>query len=113
VNIEMEVGEPRGDLEGVIVDRSLDERFMLGPNEVVFIDRGRADGVRVGHSFYVVEQRDEHVDIEEEDKDLPFSVIGRLVVVRVDEYSATAVITDSDRDFKVGTRIRQTLDERN
>jgi len=113
VNIEMEVGEPRGDLEGVIVDRSLDERFMLGPNEVVFIDRGRADGVRVGHAFYVVEQRDEHVDIEEEDKDLPFAVIGRLVVVRVDEYSATAVITDSDRDFKVGTRIRQTLDERN
>ena len=36
---------------------------------------------------------------------LPPSVIGRLVVVRVDDYSATAVVTDASRTIPVGSEI--------
>lgn len=110
VSVEIEVQAPDGDLDGTIVERVEDAADLMGPGETVFIDRGRADGVRVGDSFFVVEQRDEHVDIKKEDTDLPFSVIGRVVIVRVDEYSATAIVSDADRSIEVGHRLRQTVE---
>jgi hypothetical protein len=58
----------------------------------------------------VVEQRDEHVDRKKEDKSLPFSVVGRLVVVRVDEYHSTGVVTDASTSLLVGHRVRQKIE---
>lgn len=110
VNVQVEVGPPRGELEGTIVERVHTEMYLMGSGETVFVDRGRADGVRVGNSFWVVEQRDEAFDTKAEDEDLPWSVVGRLVVVRVDEYSSTAVVTDADRALAVGMRVRQKLE---
>ena len=40
----------------------------------------------------------------------PFSVIGRIVVVRVDEYSSAAVITDANKNLGVGARLTQKLE---
>ncbi len=110
VMVEIEVQPPRGDLDGTIVDRVDVDSSLMANGETVFIDRGRADGVRVGNSFYVVEQRDPQVDIKKEDEDLPYSVVGRVVIVRVDEYSSTAVVTDSDRSLQIGHRLRQTVE---
>ena len=82
----------------------------MSTGETVFIDRGRADGIRVGNSFFVVEQRDENVDLKKEDTSLPPSVVGRVVVVRVDDYVSTAVITDADRSLRVGARVTTVVD---
>lgn len=109
VHVQVEVSAPRGELEGTIVERLNTEAFLMGSGETVFVDRGRADGVRVGHTFWVVEQRDEALDTEKEDRDLPYAVVGRLVVVRVDEYSATAVITDAERNLSVGMHLKQEI----
>ena len=109
VNVQVEVSAPRGELDGTIVERLNTEAFLMGSGETVFVDRGRADGVRVGHTFWVVEQRDGALDLEKEDRDLPYSVIGRLVVVRVDEYSSTAVITDAERNLSVGMHLKQEI----
>ena len=103
--VELEVGPPSGDLEGQIVARMSQERVLTTVGETLFIDRGRADGVRVGNTFYVVEREDEVVDVKRSDPRLPPSVIGRLVVVRVDDYSATAVVTDAGRSIPVGSEI--------
>ena len=73
-----EVGQPRGDLEGQIIARTSQERVLTTIGETIFIDRGRADGVRVGNSFYVVAREDEVVDTKRSDLTLPPSVIGRL-----------------------------------
>ncbi len=105
VTVELEVDKPTGDLEGVIVARMSTERTLAATGETVFIDRGRSDGVRVGSTFYVVQRRDEYVDTRRPDMDLPPSVIGRLVVVRVDDYSATAVVTDSSRSLPDGAEL--------
>jgi len=110
VAIEIEVQAPDGQLDGTIVERVEDAAHFMGPGETVFIDRGRADGVRVGDSFHVVEQRDPHVDIKKEDEDLPYSVIGRVVIVRVDEYSATAIVSDADRSLTVGNKLLQKVE---
>jgi hypothetical protein len=110
VAIEIEVQAPDGELDGTIVERVEDAADLMGPGETVFIDRGRADGVRVGDSFHVVEQRDPYYDIRKEDDELPFSVIGRIVVVRVDEYSATAIVSDADRSLAVGNKLLQKVE---
>ena len=105
ITVELEVGPPSGDLEGQIVARMSQEQVLSTTGETVFIDRGRADGVRVGNSFYVVSRQDEVLDTRRPDPMLPPSVIGRLVVVRVDDYSATAVVTDASRTIPVGAEI--------
>ncbi|MBN1336633.1 MAG: LysM peptidoglycan-binding domain-containing protein [Deltaproteobacteria bacterium] len=111
VTVQTEVSAPRGTLEGTIVARLQGEEAQLGfTGETVFVDRGRADGVRVGNAFWIVEQRDEFLDMYHEDEDLPRSVVGRLVVVRVDETSATGVVTDANRHVEEGARVVMRLD---
>jgi hypothetical protein len=110
VTVEIEVAAPKGDIDATIVERVADESFSLGTGETIFLDRGRGDGVRVGNTFYVTEQRDEYADIRKEDPDLPHSVIGRVVVVRVDEYTSTAVVTDASKNLSVGNRLTQKVE---
>jgi hypothetical protein len=110
VAVQIEVSEPRGDMEATIIERTQSEVFSMSTGETVFIDRGRADGVRVGNTFYVTEQRDERLDIKKEDFDLPHSVVGRLVVVRVDQDSAAAVVTDASKNLDIGARVTQKVE---
>ena len=77
---------------------------------MVFLDQGRSDGLRVGDSVYVYEQRDPWSDVKSEDEDLPPAVIGRVVVVRVDEDQSTGVIVDADRPIAVGHRVASRID---
>ncbi len=106
VETELEVKSPRGSLDGMIVARlGFDEFKLSAIGETVFLDRGRSDGVRVGNTFYVVERRDDAMDLKREDPSLPPSVIGRVVVVRVDETSSTAVVVDASRVINVGSRV--------
>jgi hypothetical protein len=116
VMVELEVAPPSGDLEGKIVSKSTSEKDSLDVGDTVFIDRGRNDGVRVGKTFYVYEQADELLDQsdppaleEREDEDLPYSVVGRIVVVRVDDTISTAVITDASTVMHVGHRVSEFL----
>jgi len=105
LTVELDVDPPTGDLDGTIVARMTSESTLASIGETVFIDRGRADGVRVGNSFYVIERRDEVIDRRKPDMDLRPSVIGRVVVVRVDDYSSTAVVTDANRSLPDGAEI--------
>jgi hypothetical protein len=110
VSVEIEVAKPKGDIEATLIERVADESFSLSTGETVFLDRGRGDGVRVGNTFYITEQRDEHIDYKKEDDELPHAVIGRIVVVRVDEYTSTAVVTDASKNVLIGNRLTQRLE---
>jgi len=105
--MQLEVEKPDGDVEGTVIARLNDEAILARPGDTVFLDRGSADGLRVGSSLYVVERRDEFIDHETDESDLPESVVGRVVIVRVDEYASTAVITDSSSNVDVGSLITQ------
>ena len=111
VAAEMPVRAPRGDLEGTIVAR--DGQFtydLAGVGEVVFIDRGKEDGLRIGNTFYVVKRQDLLEGSRSEDLSLPASVVGRVVVTRVDDYSATGVVVDSSQPIRVGDALAQTIE---
>lgn len=107
--VEVEVKPPKGELTGTIVARLTEEATLPAVRETVFINRGRADGVRVGSSFYVIEHRDKHDNLDKSDPDLPPTIIGRIVVVRVDEYSSTAVVTDAAEPINVGDELAMSL----
>jgi hypothetical protein len=105
VALTVDVKAPTGDLEANIYARLNDEQILANLQETVFIDRGTTDGINVGSSLYVVERRDPiHLD-DKVDNTLPERVVGRVVVVRATEDSATAVVVDAARDVQVGQHL--------
>lgn len=107
VDLQVDVTKPSGDIEAKVVARLTNEQWLASTGETVFLDRGTNDGVDVGTSLYLVERREgSEVDSQErEDKRLPEHVIGRVVVVRADAASSTAVVTNAARDIQVGARV--------
>lgn len=105
------VGEPQGELEGTIVARSGQELYTTAAvGEVVFIDRGQADGLRVGNSFYVVHHRDDAISLTTELDNIPDQVVARVIVTHVEESSATGVVVDARRRVDVGDEVKQQIE---
>ena len=92
--VQLEVEKPSGNLQGVVIDRLAQKHSFSTERDTLFIDRGFADGVMVGDTFYIVSQRDPYIDDRKDNYDLPPSVIGRVVIVDVKEESSVAVLTD-------------------
>ena len=102
--IQMEVAVPKGDLDGKIIEKLAQSKHLSATRDTVFINRGSNDGVMEGQTFYVISQRDEFID-EENNPEIPPSVVGRILVVRVEDDHSIAVITDASRMLEVGDHI--------
>ena len=78
---------------------------MLGEQHVVFVDRGKADGVEEGNVFRVIRQGDQFGiplgEIGNDDR-LPKEIIGDLLVIDVKEGTSTALVTRSLRELAIG-----------
>jgi len=98
-------------VDGYIIDKVHDENLLMQRNQVVFIDRGKSDGVQSGTIFYVI-RRGDGLAMRPRDFDasLPDQVVGRLVVFSADENVAMAVLTDQAVDVRVGDRITSRVD---
>ena len=108
---EMPVKPPRGDLEGTIVARQAQEKNRLAADgEVVYIDRGREDGLRIGNSFFIVRRQDASEGLHHHDPDIPIQVVGRVVVTRIDDYSATGVVVNASFPVEVGDHLAQMIE---
>ena len=92
--VQLEVDKPNGNLQGVVIDRLAQAHSYSTERDTLFIDRGFADGVMVGDTFYIVSQRDPYLNDKKENYELPPVVIGRVVIVDVKEDSSVAVLTD-------------------
>ena len=109
--LQLNVQTPEGDLSGTIIQRLKIENSTATERDVIFIDRGSNDGVKEGDSFYIIQQRDEYLQIRaKDDRKLPPRVIGRIVVVATEDNHATAVITDASRGINEGAMITQEVD---
>jgi len=99
------------DIDGYVIDKSHDENLLIQQNQVVYIDRGRSDGVQSGTIFWVVRRGDGLAVRERQvDQSLPDQVVGRLVVFAADEHVSTAVMTDQAVDVRVGDRITSRIE---
>lgn len=94
-------------LEGVIVESMVEGLSIMGNGDVIYIDKGTADGLSIGNTVDVVRSGDGLIDRgEDRDKMLPTEVVGRLVIVGAQERTATAVIVDSYDALVVGDKVR-------
>ncbi len=86
------------------------EGYQAGMNNIVYIDRGARDGVRPGDrfEFYDVPTVIEADWNEVEPRVQPLfpQVIGEMQVLKVQEETATGIITNSQDPIKLGQHIR-------
>ncbi len=98
-------------VDGYVIDKVHDENILIQRNQVVFIDRGKSDGVQSGTMFYVTRRGDGMARMPRDfDNTLPDKVVGRLVVFSADENVAMAVMTDQAMAINVGDRITSRID---
>jgi hypothetical protein len=99
-------------LSGVIVAAQQGLVSTLGEHHMVFVDRGRHDGVEEGNVFTVIRAGDPYGrDPMEPDRDdpkaagLPIEDVGLLMVVDAQERSSAALVVRSLRELHVGDRV--------
>jgi hypothetical protein len=98
----------RASLQGVILDTQSTEVTEIGEHHLVFIDKGKADGVEEGNTFKVLRSGDPYraeFQRAEYDPDLPDEVVGNLIVVDAKENASTALVNRSIRELTVGDRV--------
>jgi hypothetical protein len=79
---------------------------MYGDNDVVYIDRGSDAGVQVGNTFVIYKDRKPVEDPETSATlNLPKEILGKLLVVKVQGNTATAIITKSVKEINIGDKI--------
>ena len=110
---------------------SIHPHVYMGQNQLVFIDRGSEDGLAVGNRLLVVRRGDAwrqslvtttasardslQVDspkpsevrtttLRRDDKDFPEEIIAELRVLKVERYSASALVAESQKEIVVGDR---------
>jgi hypothetical protein len=96
------------DLKGVIVASPVSVLTQFAENQVVFIDRGRVDGVEEGNRFTVVRSGDPYGRAPGQmlwDGRFPKEDVGDLLVVDVRESASAALVTRSLVELEIGDRV--------
>jgi len=79
---------------------------LYGENDIVYIDRGSNDGVQVGNTFVIYKDRKPVEDpVTHKMLNLPKEILGKLLIIKVQTNTATAIITKSVREISIGDRI--------
>lgn len=89
------------DLNGFIVAFQPDQT-VFGEADIVFIDLGSKDGVELGNSFSIWRE-------SKNEKRLPGYFMGNLIVIHVEPGNATAIVTNSLKELKVGDTIKSDI----
>lgn len=110
---ELAVRTVEGPLYGWIVASKQPKRELV-EGDVVYIDRGEVDHLRPGHVFHVLRRgrvvENPGPDYHKKEKEakkvkLPHELIARLVVIRTQQKTSTAVIVQSRLAVHVGDEI--------
>jgi hypothetical protein len=87
-------------VEAAILGSYQPNQTLLAFGDVVYIDRGRADGVEMGNVLVVYGFKDRAT--RENITDQPTYKLGELTVITLTDNFATALVTNSVRDFYAG-----------
>jgi hypothetical protein len=101
------VRESVPNLQGKILTAQRREITMYATPFIVFINKGFEDGVRVGQPYSIYYQKEERLDPDEKKQVLlPPVDFGRILVLRTEENTSTAIVTYSEDTFQPGAKIR-------
>ena len=87
---------------GYVVDTAGDGLSMAGEHHIVYIDKGRNQGVQRGNRFDVLDRGDR---LTREVDGLPNEPIGELMVLDVQDNASTAIVTYTTRELAVGDKV--------
>jgi LysM repeat protein len=98
----------KSDLQGVIV-ATLQPLELVGADTIVFVDRGKQDGVELGNRFLVTRRGDGYQPILSsgpmDDRRYPRETIGQIIVVDLRDHVATGYMTRSAVEARIGDRV--------
>ena len=96
------------DLEGVVVT-ALRPIRMVAADNLMFVDRGKQDGVVVGNRFLITRRGDGFLPLRAtgpiDDKRFPREVIGEILVVDVRENLSTGIVLRTIKETNIGDRV--------
>jgi hypothetical protein len=95
-------------MDGYIIAAQQEVISEIGEHHVVFVDKGRADGVEEGNVFTVVRSGDPYGREMNEimrDPRLPKEDVGTLIVVDAQQTSSAALVVRSFRELYVGDKV--------
>ena len=96
---EIVPADVHGDVAGMIVEVQADKTVTLvAQSDIVYLDRGRADGLKPGHLM----------DVYRRSAGLPPRKIGQLKVLAAEERTATAKVTKANTRMMRGDRYKAT-----
>jgi len=84
---------------------SAEDSSNITEKEIVFLDRGRKDGVIPGDLFSVYQTGYFSEETLKTKEKLPGFKVGELVVVSVQEETSTALVTQSSQEMHVGDSV--------
>lgn len=100
---------------GLILETAIDERKLTGEHQMVFVDKGRDDGVVEGNIFFVTRRGDslpspvgafsEYAKF----KGLPWEDVGAVIIVDARDKVSTGLVAQSIRELVVGDRLETRL----
>lgn len=95
------------EVKGYVLD-ALRERALIDEYCLVFIDKGRKDGVEVGNLFNVVRRRDNSKEPDDYKKVrhlFPLVTVANVVVVSTKDHHCTGVVTRSTKVVYKGDKV--------
>jgi len=93
-------------LDGQIIF-SEEQTKIIGDNTIVFINRGKDDGVKPGQFYRIYYQEKRRIDPKKHRKTLLDPVdFGQLLVLHTEDTTSTVLITKAEKSIAPGTRIR-------
>jgi hypothetical protein len=99
--------ESKPGLDGRILASQELATIIYATHSIVFLDKGCKDGVRVGQSYSVYYREEEVIDPKKKQRILlPPVDYGRILILRTEETTATAVVTYSEKAIEPGARVR-------
>ncbi|HEX7629420.1 MAG TPA: hypothetical protein VF431_03670, partial [Candidatus Methylomirabilis sp.] len=102
---EGKIAQPtRRSVEGVVVDSLRGER-LIGMLQVVFLDVGAAQGVGPGDVFGIYRPSPSVVDAAGVVLAIPPVRLGEAVIIRVTNQTATAAVTTSALEVRIGDQV--------
>ena len=102
-------------INGVILRTGLDDRVLIGEQNVVYINRGRDDGLVDGNLLHIVTKGDGlpsrfyFADYGKKDKELPLEEIGTVILVDVRDKVSTGYVVDCIREIMPGDKFESKI----
>lgn len=108
---EIPIIECEKGIDGVIIS-SEEKREIIGDNTVVFIDKGKKDGIKPGQSYSIYYQEKQKISPDSK-KEIYLAPVdfGSLIVLQTEETTSSALITRSDKDINPGAKIRSPVNQ--